>query len=885
MEEDSFLQEEAAHQPGSWDQFAGNAQLIKQPTSYNELLYTTPIPENIPEDWCQKATLISTDQQTPDTGHRNDGDEETTHARVLISTNHSSRTTQPTNVSVSKKISRRKSPATSPCAKGQIRGIGKSQETRQKTNTRTMEAIDHSIPHSPYDSDLPETISQTTTLETPTPTGDETTTNIPSSQEGPRQRECPAENCNWKAHAHGGQWQSYYSHVAYRHGGSIPSIWWDNEGRFLCNECGRHYASSKKTSHENQCKGQSVQPASSPHPSEPLGETFYDVHGTNDIPSLDEICTTSISTCKDVPHRCRYLWTKILTTALSSAVHENSVRAWTLLAILPKCVLPAPYRGGRKAHTSYSSYILKRMELWIEGKYATLWSEAIRDNERKRSKQQSNENVEDKSQVRSELLVRQGEYSRGMAALTAAPLAPYNEETLQKLQKKHPSPHANPISSPLPPLQVDVLQLDESEVKKAVNSFHRGSSAGTMGLRPEHLQTALQEHVDHNMDPLMTLTSFVNHLLAGKAPDEVHPFFAGARLCALEKGNDDVRPIAAGETLRRLVSKAVCLSIKQKAGSFFGRKQYGVAAAAGAERVIHLCRRLMRNNMENDNITFCKVDLRNAFNNVSRPVFIFLKREHFPEISPWVEWCYGNHSCLTFGDDFIPSAEGVQQGDPLGPLLFSLALAEVTKEIASRSHLRTQLWYLDDGILVGEPSEVRKALDILDEIGPKCGLFLNLTKCEIITPPASAHTSVFFPDIPSEKIRYDGNFDTLGSPIGSAEHCMEFLETHAIEPARDTLEATAVLEDPQVALALIRQCAGFCQMVYALRTTPPQPHHKPSRNYANGLIHICSTPWNMQFPTWTFPLATKSNDRNATGGSDSAHHCSTSQLHMFPRLN
>ena len=95
MEEDSFLQEEAAHQPGSWDQFAGNAHLIKQPTSYNELLYTTPIPKNIPEDWCQKATLISTDQQTPDTGHRNDGDEETTHARVLIRTNHSSRTTQP----------------------------------------------------------------------------------------------------------------------------------------------------------------------------------------------------------------------------------------------------------------------------------------------------------------------------------------------------------------------------------------------------------------------------------------------------------------------------------------------------------------------------------------------------------------------------------------------------------------------------------------------------------------------------------------------------------------------------------------------------------------------------------------------------------------------
>ena len=409
-----------------------------------------------------------------------------------------------------------------------------------------------------------------------------------------------------------------------------------------------------------------------------------------------------------------------------------------------------------------------------------------------------------------------------MAALTAAPLAPYSEETLLKLQEKHPSPHGNPISCPLPPLEEEALKLDESEVRKAVDTFRRGSSAGAMGLRPEHLQTALQEHVDQNMNPLTTLTSFVNHLLAGKAPDEVQPFFAGARLCALEKGEDDVRPIAAGETLRRLVSKAVCLSIKEKAGSFFGRRQYGVAASAGAERVIHLCRRLMRNNEENENITFCKVDLRNAFNNVSRPVFIFLTRKHFPELSPWVEWCYANHSGLTFGNDFITSAEGVQQGDPLGPLLFSLVLAEVTEEIASNSNLRTQLWYLDDGVLVGEPKEVRKALDVLDEIGPKWGLFLNLSKCEVITPPASAHTSVFFPDIPSDKIRYDGNFDILGSPIGSAEHCAEFLMTHAIEPARETLEATAVLEDPQIALALIRQCSGFCQMVYALRTTPPQ---------------------------------------------------------------
>ena len=50
-------------------------------------------------------------------------------------------------------------------------------------------------------------------------------------------------------------------------------------------------------------------------------------------------------------------------------------------------------------------------------------------------------------------------------------------------------------------------------------------------------------------------------MLAGKLPLDVQDHFAGGRLCALEKGEHDVRPIAAGETLRRLVSKVACLSV------------------------------------------------------------------------------------------------------------------------------------------------------------------------------------------------------------------------------------------------------------------------------------------------------------------------------------
>jgi len=45
--------------------------------------------------------------------------------------------------------------------------------------------------------------------------------------------------------------------------------------------------------------------------------------------------------------------------------------------------------------------------------------------------------------------------------------------------------------------------------------------------------------------------------------------------------------------------------------------------------------------------------------------------EDFPEIAPWVHWCYSQPAELLFRNRHILASAGVQQGDPLGPLLFS----------------------------------------------------------------------------------------------------------------------------------------------------------------------------------------------------------------------
>ena len=98
------------------------------------------------------------------------------------------------------------------------------------------------------------------------------------------------------------------------------------------------------------------------------------------------------------------------------------------------------------------------------------------------------------------------------------------------------------------------------------------------------------------------------------------PFFAGACLSALEKKGSvtDVRPIAAGETLRRLVSKCICSSVKEKAASFFAPFQNGVATPAGTERIAHFTRYVFNLHKDDPEFVILKVDLRNAFNLVSR---------------------------------------------------------------------------------------------------------------------------------------------------------------------------------------------------------------------------------------------------------------------------
>ena len=153
--------------------------------------------------------------------------------------------------------------------------------------------------------------------------------------------------------------------------------------------------------------------------------------------------------------------------------------------------------------------------------------------------------------------------------------------------------------------------------------------------------------------------------------------------------------------------------------------------------VIHATSHLMSSSPADQHWTLL-LDFSNAFNNISREAMFMELRQRLPGLSVWMESCYSCQPFLHLGEDCIHSCCGVQQGDPLGPLGFALTLHPIVERIkAEVPGLALNVWYLDDGTLVGSPEDLAVALSIIEKFGPLVGLHLNRGKSVLFIPEES----------------------------------------------------------------------------------------------------------------------------------------------------
>ena len=289
------------------------------------------------------------------------------------------------------------------------------------------------------------------------------------------------------------------------------------------------------------------------------------------------------------------------------------------------------------------------------------------------------------------------------------------------------------------------------------------------------------------------------------------PSFLGQNLIGLNKRDGGIRPIAVGCTLRRLAAKCVNASIFEDMGSLLFPLQLGFGTPKGAEAAVHAARSFL-SGMEEGHLML-KLDFKNAFNSIRRDKMLYAVLEKAPQIFPLAFAAYQLPSFLFFGNHIIHSAEGVQQGDPLGPLLFCLTIHDLIGELKSEF----KVFYLDDGTLGGTLDDVQSDLLHLERVASEFNLFLNHSKSEIICNDEQSKLEMLsrfpslHPTVPSRAI-------LLGSPIGGTEAINEVWESKIKQ--LKTLGSRLELLHSHDALCLLRSAFSLPKVLYILRTSP-----------------------------------------------------------------
>ena len=129
-------------------------------------------------------------------------------------------------------------------------------------------------------------------------------------------------------------------------------------------------------------------------------------------------------------------------------------------------------------------------------------------------------------------------------------------------------------------------------------------------------------------------------MAAGNVSQEVAPFLFGGNLFAVIKKSGGYRPVAVGDILRRLTSKVIMREVAGPGAHMLRPLQFGVGVRGGCKAVVHATRATINSEIEQ---RWClQVDFENVFNNIDRSHMFAEVRRRFPQLSRWVESCYGH---------------------------------------------------------------------------------------------------------------------------------------------------------------------------------------------------------------------------------------------------
>ncbi len=389
-------------------------------------------------------------------------------------------------------------------------------------------------------------------------------------------------------------------------------------------------------------------------------------------------------------------------------------------------------------------------------------------------------------------------------------------------------------------MEADLTGGDESfswpdTVWDSVMSFPLGSAPGPSGVRPGLVKDLLAKE-GRNGSLHIALQTAVEKGCAGELPKELAPLLCAATLIPLKKPCGGVRPIAVGETLRRLIGKALLRTptVQKDIGSMAPR-QTGVAVQAAAELIGLGFQRVVDNQDPGGDWIAVQVDVINAFNTIRREAVLAGAKAKVPGAYNWLAYCYTQHVPLFCqGEALLQSEMGVHQGDSCGPLGFALGLDLALDACAQEAQQLTWgVWYLDDGTLMGQASHVLRYLGVLQVALANVGLALNPTKCKAWGPglqKANERGPTYPVDLPQDHIGRcipvvpfspGSGVTSLGVPIdapGGNGHSKAVWDK-VVGQTTLLLDRLRLFPTAWTRHVLLRYCLDGCKVMHLLRST------------------------------------------------------------------
>ena len=208
-------------------------------------------------------------------------------------------------------------------------------------------------------------------------------------------------------------------------------------------------------------------------------------------------------------------------------------------------------RGGRRHCRQAAAVFSGRLSQWQAGQFHALASSYLAQSLQSCfSRLDLSDDSELPDSVRRAVLraVGDGALSKASRILSETLFALPND-CQSALRSLHPSaapPATTPDSAPLG----EDFTIDD--VLDALRTFAPGSAGGYSGLMAAHL---IGNEGPEHLQMLQSLANLCSSFAWGRLPDDACALLASARLIPLGKKDGGVRPIAVGETIRRLAGK------------------------------------------------------------------------------------------------------------------------------------------------------------------------------------------------------------------------------------------------------------------------------------------------------------------------------------------